>query len=208
MLRTLLVPCLILTQNPRTLIQLVIQSLTPPTPYPNPSLTAALINASSLALLQASSFPMLGVVCAAAVGRIKEHHVNTQHNIDKLLLDPSAEEIQQCDAVGCVAVMFRGRNVSSAREDSDNADEETKESRAEIVWSSLHGSPLQSDYDALMRLAKTGARSVYKAMRDRLYERIEGTSGIRVELFAKKMPKHKGGRVSLQVGTEDSMDTT
>ncbi|KAF8510588.1 ribosomal protein S5 domain 2-type protein, partial [Gautieria morchelliformis] len=114
-LRTLLVPCLVLTQNPRTLIQLVVQSLTSTTPNQDPSLAAAFINASSLALLQASAFPMLGVVCAAAVGHIKRHHSEPELNSERFLLDPNAQEIRECDAVGCVAVMFRSRNTSSLR---------------------------------------------------------------------------------------------
>ncbi|KAF8518064.1 hypothetical protein JB92DRAFT_2713104, partial [Gautieria morchelliformis] len=49
--RTMLAPCLVLTQNPRTLIQFVVESLTATTPARDPSLAAVFINASSLALL-------------------------------------------------------------------------------------------------------------------------------------------------------------
>jgi exosome complex component RRP46 len=204
-LRTLLAPCLVLTQNPRTLIQLVAQSLTSTTVDQNPSLEAAFINASSLALLQASSFPMLGVVCAAAVGHMKRHDSDPELTSERFLLDPDAQETRQCDAVGCVAVMFRSR--SSSRKGDEEMDEDAEQVRGEIVWSSLHGIPLQSDYDALLRLAKTGAKLVYSAMRDRLGEEIESTS-IVDEQLAKKMPKNKGGRVALNVGPEKAMDTT
>lgn len=206
-LRTLLTPCLVLTQTPRTLIQLVVQALEPIPSHPDPSLTAAFINASSLALLRASSFPMLGVVCAAAVGRVKECHLDTESKLDRFLLDPSEREAQQCDAIGCVAVMFKARDISSAQTGTEGMDEDSEALEGETVWSSLQGISLQSDYDALLRLAKAGARSVYNAMRDQLREDIESTS-LNAQPLAKKMPKHKGGRVALNVGTEDTMDTT
>jgi exosome complex component RRP46 len=204
-LRTLLAPCLVLTQNPRTLIQLVVQALQPTSLHSDPSLTAAFINASSLALLRASSFPMLGVVCAASVGRVKECHLDTESELDKFLLDPTHREAQQCDAIGCVAVMFGA--TSRAREGAEGMDEDREDLEGETVWSSFRGISLQSDYDAILRLAKAGARSVYNAMRDQLREEIEGTSW-NADPLSKKMPKHKGGRVALNVGTEDTMDTT
>lgn len=146
---------------------------------------------------------MLGVVCAAAVGRVK----SPQSTQDKFLLDPSEREVQQCGAIGCVAVMFRARGVSREQKDVEGMDEDTEGLSGDTVWSSLQGIALQSDYDSLLRLAKTGARSVYDSMRDRLQEEIEGTS-LGAEPLAKKMPKHKGGRVALKVGTDDIMDTT
>ena len=151
---------------------------------------------------------MTGVVCAAAVGRVKERLTDTKFNADKLLLDPNEQEIQQCDAVGCVAVLFKGRSIPSACKSGDGMDEETEVHRAETVWSSLYGIPLQSDYDAFIRLAKTGAALVYNAVRDKLREEVEDSRDVGVEPLAKKMSKHKGGRVALQVGTEDPMDTT
>ncbi|KAF8517045.1 exosome component Rrp46 [Hysterangium stoloniferum] len=191
-LRSSLVPSLILTQNPRTLIQLVVQSLSPtPTPFTYPSLTAALINASTLALLRASSFPMVGVVCSAAVGRVKQ----SNNEPGTLLLDPTDQEMSGCDAFGCIAVMFKSS--------PDSMDE----LGGEMVWSSLQGAPLQSDYDALIRLGKIGARAVYDAIRDRLRASIENT-GMETETHPKKMPKHKGGRVVLNVTADDTMDTS
>jgi exosome complex component RRP46 len=206
-IRTLLAPSLVLTQNPRTLVQLVVQSLTPAAPKPDPSLTAAFINASSLALLRASSFAMLGVVCAAAVGRVKDSQVDGDAVSRTLLLDPTEQELQRCDATGCVAIMFRAARSSGARKGLERMDEDADEKEGEIVWSSFQGAPLQSDYDALLRLAKSGARAVYRVMRERLREELEG-AGADAERCAKKMPKHKGCRVALNVGTEDAMDTT
>ncbi|KAJ7166296.1 exosome component Rrp46 [Mycena crocata] len=70
-IRSALVPSLVLSQNPRTLIQLVIQSLSQPRSKFQDGLVSAMINASTLALLNAGSIPMKGVVCAVAIWRIK-----------------------------------------------------------------------------------------------------------------------------------------
>lgn len=95
----------------------MIQCLTPPTPpshaqpypadaesfvaNPNPSLTAAVINASSIALLNASSVPMSGVLCAVAVG-----HSRSDDRAERgLVLDP--ENVQEtCSRAGCFAFVF------------------------------------------------------------------------------------------------------
>lgn len=188
-LRSLLSPSIILTQNPRTSIQLVVQSLTP-TKLQDPSLDAALINASTVALLRASSFPMTGVVCAAAVGRLKQiSRDSSVSGEERLILDPTPCEIEQCDVFGCVAVMFHGT-------DEDG----------ETVWSSLQGSRLQTDYDALLRLAKLGAQEVYSAIRGKF---DEGLGRMMVEHeapLAKKLPKPRGTRVA--VSTEDDSMVT
>ncbi|GJJ13539.1 hypothetical protein Clacol_007793 [Clathrus columnatus] len=179
-LRSLLSPSIVLTQNPRTLIQLVVQSLTPSNPQ-DPSLTAAFINASTIALLRTASFPMVGVICAAAVGRLKDSEE------ERLILDPSPNEISRCDVFGCVAVMFNGTDEGG-----------------ETVWSSLQGSRLQMDYDALLRLAKTGAEVVYASIRSKFEE---ASSSNKVAMDAKKVPKHRGARVAVSVGEDDSMST-
>ncbi|KAG6375749.1 exosome component Rrp46 [Boletus reticuloceps] len=69
----------ILAQHPRTLIQVVVQALSPLSSTRSPDanvdtgevdvLLAAEINACSLALLNAGSIPMRGVVCAIAVSQ-------------------------------------------------------------------------------------------------------------------------------------------
>ncbi|KIJ33551.1 hypothetical protein M422DRAFT_264478 [Sphaerobolus stellatus SS14] len=192
-LRTLLTPSLVLTQNPRTLIQLVVQSLTPSSSFTrNPSLTAAFINASTLALLRTSSFPMLGVVCAASVGRVKE--IEWKESQEKLILDVTEDEVRQCDAFGCVAVMF-GSGPEGI-------------TTAEVVWSSFQGAPLQADYDSLLRLGKIGAQAVYNAIRERFQQELDRT-GLTGGEPVKKMPKFKGARVGQNASTEDTaMDTT
>ncbi|KAG2363113.1 hypothetical protein BDR07DRAFT_1194889, partial [Suillus spraguei] len=63
----------LLAQHPRTLIQVVVQALTNPTP--GYALLAAEINACTLALINAGSIAMRGVVCAVSVGRVKKGSV-------------------------------------------------------------------------------------------------------------------------------------
>ncbi|KAG2053231.1 hypothetical protein BDR06DRAFT_825721, partial [Suillus hirtellus] len=63
----------LLAQHPRTLIQVVVQALTNPTP--GYALLAAEINACTLALINAGSIAMRGVVCAVPVGRVKKGSV-------------------------------------------------------------------------------------------------------------------------------------
>ena len=144
---------------------------------------------------------MLGVVCAAAVGRIKAGEGAASHT---LLLDPSEQELHRCDATGCVAVMY---GAAGSRTNRENMADDTDEAGGETVWSSFQGTPLQADYDALLRLARSGTRTVYSAIRDRLREELE-CRGVDTVRHAKKMPKHKGGRVALNVSAEDAMDTS
>ncbi|KAJ7594546.1 exosome component Rrp46, partial [Mycena floridula] len=87
-----LVPSLILTQNPRTLVQLAIQTISSATW--RDGLVASMINASSLAFISAGSVPMKGVVCAVAVGRISS-----------FILDPSDAETTSLSAGGCFAFL-------------------------------------------------------------------------------------------------------
>ncbi|KAJ6624372.1 ribosomal protein S5 domain 2-type protein [Mycena sp. CBHHK59/15] len=94
--RAALIPSLILSQNPRTLIQLVIQALSPARPNFQNGLVSAMINASTLALLNAGSIPMKGVVCAVAVGKINS----------SLAVDPSDDEERALEASGCFAFLF------------------------------------------------------------------------------------------------------
>lgn len=150
MIRLALLPSLILTTNPRTLIQLVIQALTPS--YDTHSkwdndLVAAMINASTMALLNAGSIPMRGVVCALAVARVD----NT------LLVDPSPEEMGKVDGSGsgCFAFMF-GHGVGRTPNEADFT----------CVWSNWRGvSGSEEDVIAARDLAKGSARRVWEAIK-------------------------------------------
>ncbi|CAK5284477.1 unnamed protein product [Mycena citricolor] len=99
-IRAALLPSLILSQHPRTLIQLVVQALSPvrsPAKNTPDALVAAMINASTVALLNAGSVPMKAVVCAVAVGKTRA----------ALVVDPSEDE-GPLDASGCFAFAFGG----------------------------------------------------------------------------------------------------
>ncbi|KAK7042217.1 exosome component Rrp46 [Favolaschia claudopus] len=103
-IRAALIPSLILSQNPRTLIQLVIQALSPTRSPSHDTLVASMINASTIALLNAGSIPMKGVVCAVSIGRRNS----------SLIVDPGDEELAALDASGCFAFAF-GNGAEDAR---------------------------------------------------------------------------------------------
>ncbi|KAF8161665.1 exosome component Rrp46 [Crassisporium funariophilum] len=146
-IRSCLQPSLILTKNPRTLVQLVIQSLNSPKSFVwQVDLTAAMINASTLALLNASSVPMRGVVSAVAVGRLPD---------GALVVDPDDEETKIMTGGGCFAFLF-----------ADGVGFEN--SNSDCVWSSWKSRTREHDETELFRareLARIGARSVYLAMK-------------------------------------------
>ncbi|KAH7890161.1 exosome component Rrp46 [Phlebopus sp. FC_14] len=85
----------VLSQNPRTLIQVVVQALSSRS---TSALVASEINACSLALVNAGSIPMRGVVCAVAVGR---RRVGDEVG---LVLDPLDES--KINGGGCFAFLF------------------------------------------------------------------------------------------------------
>lgn len=140
-------PSLILTKAPRTMVQLVIQSLTTPgSPLLKDSLTAAMINASMLAFLQAGSVLMQGVVAAVAVGRLPD---------GTLVLDPSEEEAQTLLGGGSFAYMF-----------SDYSEE--RDSRVDCVWSNwkvMNGDNVPNELFQAKELAKAAAAQVYASIR-------------------------------------------
>ncbi|PPQ83716.1 hypothetical protein CVT25_006120 [Psilocybe cyanescens] len=152
-IRSTLEPSLILTKNPRTLVQLVVQSLSPPS-CSSLSLSAAMVNASSLAFLKASSVPMKGVVSAVAVGQLSNR---------TLVLDPNDDE-EAARGGGIFAFMF--------------ADGEgLQDSNSDCVWTSWKSTSGRYDENELLaarELARTGAKEVYDAMR----KSFESTSAV------------------------------
>jgi len=135
-LRDILEHTLILSHHPRTLIQLVAQSLSPSS---SPSNTAALINASSLALLHAASVPMRGTLCAVTVGKQK---INEE---DVLVLDPEGE----VEKKGCFAFLF-GAAVGAKGLDG------------EVVWADWSGAFHEDEYLRAVELARLGAKKVLR----------------------------------------------
>ena len=125
-------------------MQLVVQSLSHPTS--KNALSAAMINTSSLALLNASSIPMRGFVSAVAVGRLSG---------GQLVVDPSEGEAVSLEAGGTFAFIF-----------ADGVGR--KNSNLECVWSSWKsdsGRYGQNEIFQAQELARTRARAVYDAMR-------------------------------------------
>uniref|UniRef100_A0A8H7Y606 Exoribonuclease phosphorolytic domain-containing protein n=1 Tax=Psilocybe cubensis TaxID=181762 RepID=A0A8H7Y606_PSICU len=142
-IRSTLEPSLILTKNPRTLVQLVVQSLSPPRDAL--SLSAAMVNASSLALLKASSVPMKGVVAAVAVGQLSS---------GALVLDPS-DEAEVVKGGGVFAFMFAdGIGLNDSNTDC-----------LWTSWKSTLGRYDEKELVAARELAREGAQEVYTAMR-------------------------------------------
>ncbi|KAF8957588.1 exosome component Rrp46 [Flammula alnicola] len=160
-MRSSLEPSLILTKNPRTLVQLVIQSLSSPRMLLwKDSLSAAMVNASSVAFLKASSVPMRGVVTAVAVGQLPD---------GRLVVDPSEDESESLKAGGSFAFMF--------------ADElGLMNSNSDCVWSSwksTSGSYGENELFEARELARSGAKAVYGAMK-RNIEQMNGAADSRV----------------------------
>lgn len=144
-IRSALAPSVILTKNPRTLVQLTVQTLVSQSmPSETDCQVAAMINASTLALLNAGSIPMRGVVCAIAMGRSKD---------DVTLVDPVSEEDGDLVEGGCFAFMFAG------------------EQEATCVWTSWRsrkgGFNLES-LETAKSIAKAAAGHIYTSIKGTL----------------------------------------
>ncbi|KZP17086.1 ribosomal protein S5 domain 2-like protein [Athelia psychrophila] len=178
-IRTLLTPALLLTANPRSLLQLVLQSLSPGVSgtekSADPRLVAAMVNASTLALLNAGSVPMQGVVCAVAVGLLSPSPPSSSSSSSSaqspsapasvLVLDPSDAELRNLQGSGCFAFMFSA-SAARAPATSQATDEVLP---CEPVFSSWQASPAPFSAEELFSaraLARAGAATVWAAMKD------------------------------------------
>ncbi|KAF9228890.1 hypothetical protein BS17DRAFT_772678 [Gyrodon lividus] len=141
----------ILGQNPRTLIQVVVQALSRPTN----ALIAAEINACSLALVNAGSIPMRGVVCAVSVRR------GGSGNRTDLVLDPEDEEELQGGG-GCFVFLF---GVDQLRADGDIPP-------SKMIWTNYcagsGGSFSLTEVAQAEELASKGAAQVWIKMKEAL----------------------------------------
>ena len=157
-LRGLLSPSIILSRNPRTLIQLVVQCLTPsPAEGFSPSLIAACINASSLALLNAGSIPMTSVVCAVAVSRLRPA---TEDDASTLVLDPSEAEFLETVGCGCFAFSF-ATEISGSQQSQDSP-------AGRMVWTNWHardGVLDEGEFARAQALGLAGAETVWRAFK-------------------------------------------
>jgi len=146
-IRSSLEPSLILTKNPRSLVQLVVQSLSQARPdIWSTTLAATMINASTLACLNSSSLPMRGIVTAVAAARNRQGF---------LIADPSNEELEESTGIGCFAFMFS--------DDIENTGD-----RSNCIWASWKsttgGYNEREVFDA-RELARRKAEEVYKSIR-------------------------------------------
>lgn len=169
-LRGLLSPSIILSRNPRTLIQLVVQCLTPsPAEGFSPSLIAACINASSLALLNAGSIPMTSVVCAVAVSRLRSA---TEDDASALVLDPSEAEFLETVGCGCFAFSF-ATEISGSQQSQDSPP-------GRMVWTNWRardGVFDEGEFARAQALGLAGAEIVWRAFK-RSVPRMDGSPSL------------------------------
>ncbi|KAG2134532.1 hypothetical protein DEU56DRAFT_809589 [Suillus clintonianus] len=141
----------LLAQHPRTLIQVVVQALTNPTA--GHALLAAEINACTLALINAGSIAMRGVVCAVSVGRVKKG------NVVSVEVDTADDAV--LEGGGCFAFLF-GFALSGPIKGSAPP--------CEDVWSIYSVRPGSSfDEAELVRakeVAREAAAEVWQCMKD------------------------------------------
>jgi len=183
-IKSLLAPSLLLTRHPRTLIQLAIQPLSPSlvgspkgVPSLRPGIAAASINASSLALMNAS-VSMKGVVCAVSIARASS---------EQLVLNPTTDQLEVSTASGCFAFIF------TAAESPNN------QLHVSEVWSNWQSS-LGFDVGEMVvarDLAQQGARHVWELMKESVGSVGASTSDIKAGVTDRQS---EGG------GDEDKME--
>jgi exosome complex component RRP46 len=142
-IRAALFPSLLLSRHPRTLIQLVVQALSP---LESPGLAAAAINAATCALLAAGSIPMSGVLAAVVIGR-------TAHKTLDLVLDPPDDTNLTGEA--CFAFIFGGGGIGDECRLAWTSSSITSQSTA---WTT-------EEIDQATTLAREGAATVRSAMK-------------------------------------------
>lgn len=164
-LRALLSPSIILSRNPRTLIQLVVQSLTPsPVEGFSPSLVAACINASSLALLNAGSIPMNNVICAVAVSSLLCTATEQDPAASVPVLDPSEAESREGVGNGCFAFAFSFSPTTATSGSQQSPDRPA----ARLVWTNWHAKDGVFDEEEFTRaqaVGVAGAEAVWRAIK-------------------------------------------
>ncbi|TRM62895.1 3' exoribonuclease family, domain 1-domain-containing protein [Schizophyllum amplum] len=142
--RAALSPAVFLHQYPRTLLQLMIQALSPARAKQDDGLLAAMINAGSLALLNAGSVAMRGVVCAVPVARISDGTSTS------LVVDPDVDELTRALGSGCFAFLFSSAPTADC---------------VWMHWRNAAGAPLEKDLPAIRDFARNGARTILAAMK-------------------------------------------
>lgn len=172
-----LLPSLLLAQNPRTLVQIVIQTLSPPNPHAkwNDGITASMINASTLALMNAGSVAMKGTVCAICVGRS-----STPSGPPVYIVDPSEDELPSLDGSGCFAFLYADGVV----------DDESSAPASVCVWANWRSVAQNgfSEKEVLetKELAQRASRDVWSRMKECVREMEnpldKGLGGIQLQV--------------------------
>ncbi|RDX51744.1 hypothetical protein OH76DRAFT_1401170 [Lentinus brumalis] len=171
-LKSIFAPSLFLSHHPRTLIQIVGQALCGSDSGSglgtvgrgwNASLTASLVNATAAAFINAGSVPMRGVVCAVAVGRLKDEADG------ELILDPEEVELPRLAGSGCFAFLFSSSLSPDTGASSDIPP-------CSLLWTNYTtAAPFDvSELSRARELAAKGARQVWFALKESLAPR--GTS--------------------------------
>ncbi|KAH9836286.1 ribosomal protein S5 domain 2-type protein [Rhodofomes roseus] len=163
-LKGILSPALLLSHHPRTLVQIVGQALCGTDSGSgmgsvgrgwSANLIASLVNASSAALISASSVPMRGIVCAVAVGRLPSESAL------KLVLDPSEAEMPRLSGGGCFAFLF-SVVLSSASSSTQEVPP------CSLLWTNYTtNTPFdEAELKRARELAEGGAREVWKILKE------------------------------------------
>ncbi|THU79494.1 hypothetical protein K435DRAFT_768693 [Dendrothele bispora CBS 962.96] len=116
-----------------------------------------MVNASTLAFLNASSVPLRGVVCAVSVGMSRG---------GKLIVNPEEEGEGNFSASGCFAFLFSEVTVATC------------------VWSnwrSFSGNIDENEFQEAKSLALSGTKEVWVGMK-KLVERREGWTPLRLKV--------------------------
>ncbi|TCD69548.1 exosome non-catalytic core subunit rrp46 [Steccherinum ochraceum] len=199
-LKSVLTPSLLLSQHPRTLIQIVGQALCGNESGSgmgsvgrgwNISLVAALINATTAAIISAGSIPMKGIVCAAAVGKI----AGIFNQPPALVLDPSERELASLTGGGCFAFLF-----SSTLSTEEEASRDVDIPAHTMIWTNYATSSTTFDsaeWARSTKLAEAGAVAIWR----RLKESVRDLETRTVTASRSKAKKEKNAKKD--VGTDD-----
>ncbi|EIW54831.1 exosome non-catalytic core subunit RRP46 [Trametes versicolor FP-101664 SS1] len=160
-LKSIFSPALHLAHHPRTLVQIVGQALCGTQSGSglgsagrgwNAGLTASLVNATTAALVNAGSVPMMGVVCAVAVGRLPD---------GTLVLDPEETELSRLAGSGCFAFLFSAVLAAAPLAASDVP-------QCSLLWTNYTtAAPFDvAELAKARELAEKGARQVWLKMKE------------------------------------------
>jgi len=150
-------------------------------PSLHPGIAAASINASSLALMNAS-VSMKGVVCAVAVARTSS---------EKLILNPTTDQLTSSTASGCFAFIFTAAELS------------TDQLHVLEVWSNWQSSlgfDVAEVFEA-RELAQQGARRIWESMKESVGSvgvRRSDDVGVKTEV-ADRLPEDGGDEDKMEI---------